>query len=87
MCKEYFLQISVESILVFIALQNYAKLIKNTLYTCKQPLMMASEGSESARDNFSKFIHQFQLETKILIQKYERVLFKLYKQNVSLQFN
>ena len=35
-------------------------------YICKQPLMMAYETSESARDNFDKFIHQFQPETKTL---------------------
>ena len=49
--------------------------------------MMAYEGPESARDNFGKFIHQFQRETKTLIRKLERVLIKLYWQNVSLQFN
>ena len=39
----------------------------NTPYTRKRPLMMDSEGSESARDNFGKFIYQFQPETKTLI--------------------
>ena len=29
-----------------------------------QPLMMAYGRSESARDNFGKFLHQFQPETK-----------------------
>ena len=43
------------------------------------PLMMAYEGSESARDNFGKFIHQFQPETKTLTWKLERSLIKLYK--------
>ena len=43
--------------------------LKNTLYTCKQPLMMAYEGSESAPDNFGKFIHQLQSETKTLLRK------------------
>ena len=33
--------------------------------------MMAYEGSESVRDNFGKFIHQFQPETKTLIRKLE----------------
>ena len=60
---------------------------KNTLYTCKQPLMMAYEGSESAWDNFGKFIHQFQPETKTLIRKLEKILIKLYRQNVPLLFN
>ena len=36
--------------------------------------MMAYEGSESARDNFGKFIHQFQPESKKLIRKLERIL-------------
>ena len=49
--------------------------------------MMAYERSESARDNFGKFIHQFQTETKTLIRKLERILIKLYRQNVSLLFN
>ena len=31
--------------------------------------MMAHEGSESAWDNFGKFIHQFQPENKTLIKK------------------
>ena len=46
----------------------------NTPYTSKQPLMMAYEGSESARDNFEKFIYQFQLESKTLIRKLEMIL-------------
>ena len=49
--------------------------------------MMAYEGSESARDNFVKFIDQFQPETKTLIKKLERVLNKLYRQNLSWLFN
>ena len=49
--------------------------------------MMAYERSESARDNFSRFIHQFQPETKTLIRKFERILIKLYGHNVSLLFN
>ena len=40
--------------------------------------MMAYEGSENARDNFGKFIHQLQPETKTLIRKLERILIKLY---------
>ena len=47
---------------------------------------MAYEKLENARDNFGKFIHQLQPETKILIRKLERTL-KLYWQNVSLLFN
>ena len=49
--------------------------------------MMAYKGSKSTRDNFGKFIHQFQPETKTLIRKLERILIKLYRQNVSLLFN
>ena len=40
--------------------------------------MMAYEESESTRDNFGKFIYQFQPETKTLIRKFERILNKLY---------
>ena len=60
---------------------------KTTLYTRKQPLMIAYEGSESARDNFCKLIYQFQPETETLIRKLERILIKLYTLNVSLLFN
>ena len=49
--------------------------------------MMAYETFESARDNFGKFIHKFQPETKTLIRKLERILIKLNWQNVSLLFN
>ena len=49
--------------------------------------MMAYERSESARDNFGKFIHQFQPETKTLLRKLERIQIKLYRLNVSLLFN
>ena len=42
--------------------------------------LLAYERSESARDNFGKFIHQFQPETKTLIGKLERILIKLYRQ-------
>ena len=59
----------------------------HTPYTSKQPLVMAYEGSESARDNFGRFIYQFQPETKTLSRKLERILNKLYRQNLSLSFN
>ncbi len=42
---------------------------------------------KSARENFGKFIHQFQLETLTLFGKLERILIKLYRQNLSLLFN
>ena len=48
--------------------------------------MMAYERYESARQNFGKFIHRFQPETKTL-RKLEGILIKLYRQNVSLLFN
>ena len=41
--------------------------------------MMAYKGSESAWDNFGKFIYQFQPETKTLIWKLEMILNKLYR--------
>ena len=44
---------------------------KSTLYTCKQPLMIAYEWFESTQDNFSKFIYQFQPKTKTLVWKPE----------------
>ena len=49
--------------------------------------MMSYKEFESARDNFGKFLHQFQPETKTLIWKLERILIKLYRKNVSLLFN
>ena len=48
---------------------------------------MAYEMSECARDNFDKFIHQFQPETKTLLRKHEKILIKSYRQNVSSLFN
>ena len=53
------------------------------LFQKEQPLMIAYESSESTRKNFGKFIHKFQPETKTLIRKLERILIKLYWQNVS----
>ena len=44
--------------------------------------MMAYEKCENARENFGKFIHQFQPETKTLIRKLEMILIKLYRQNI-----
>ena len=48
----------------------------------KQPLMI-----ESGRDNFGKFIYQFPPETKTFIRKLDRILDRLYRQNLSLIFN
>ena len=45
------------------------------------------ERSESSRNNFGKFIHQFQPERKTLIKKLERILTELYRQNLSLLFD
>ena len=50
-------------------------------------LMMTYKSAKSTQDNFGKFIYQFQPETKTLIGKLERILIKLYRQNVSLLFN
>ena len=49
--------------------------------------MMAHERVQNAWDNFCKFLHLFQPETKTLTRKLERILIKLYRQNVSLLFN
>ena len=48
---------------------------------------MTYEGSESAWDNFGKFIYQFRPETKTLIRKLEKILNKFYRQNLYLLFN
>ena len=48
---------------------------------------MADERPKSARHNTGKSIHQFQPETKTLSRKSERILIKLYRQNVLLLFN
>ena len=48
---------------------------------------MAYERSKRACDNFGKFIYQFRPKTNILIRKLERILIKLYRQNVSLLYN
>ena len=53
-------------------------------YPYRQPLMMTYEESESARDNFGKFIYQFHPETKTIIGKFERILNKLCTQSLSL---
>ena len=45
------------------------------------------ERFESARDNFGKFINQFQPKTETLDRKLERILIKLFTQHVSLLFN
>ena len=47
-------------------------LLRNTLDTCKQSLMMVFEKSESFRDNFGKFIYQLQPEAKTLVRKLEK---------------
>ena len=49
--------------------------------------MMAYERSKSTGDNFGKFIHQFQRETKTLIRKLERIIIKFYRQSVFLLSN
>ena len=49
--------------------------------------MMVYEKSESARKNLGKFIYQHQPKTKKLVRKIERILMKLYWQNVYLLFD
>ena len=44
-----------------------------------ETLMMAYEKFENAWDNFGKFLHQLQPETKKLIRKLERILIKVYR--------
>ena len=46
--------------------------------------MMAYETPESTQDNFGKFIDRLQPKTKTLVRKLERILIKLYRQNLSL---
>ena len=36
-------------------------------------MMMASEGSKNARDNFGKFIHPCQPDTQTVIRKLEKI--------------
>ena len=48
---------------------------------------MAYDWSESAWDNFGKFLYQLQPKTKTFVTKLENILMKLYRQNVSLLFN
>ena len=52
-----------------------------------QPLMMAYEWFKIALENFGKFIHKFQPESKTRISKLERIILELCRQNVSLLFN
>ena len=82
-----FIQLGVCIFLLYYKKFSYSFKKNNTPYTSKQPLMMAYDGSESAWNNFGKFIHQFQPETKTLIRKLERILNKLYRQNLTLLFN
>ena len=49
--------------------------------------MMVCKGSQIARENFGKFIYQLQPKTETLLRKVERILIRLYRQNVALLFN
>ena len=49
-------------------------------------LMMACERYGSARDNFDEFNIKHQRKTKTLVRKREKILLKLYRQNMSLLF-
>ena len=44
--------------------------------------MMAYKESKSAEDNFGKFIYKLQPKSKALVRRLERILIKIYKQNV-----
>ena len=55
--------------------QNVFK--KYNLNIGKQTLMIAYERSESAGDNFAKFIYQLQPKTKALVRKLEKDLNKI----------
>ena len=54
-------------------------------FSCKQLLKIIYERSETAHDNFGKFIHQFQPETKTLIGKHDRIL-KNYIDKICLYY-
>ena len=89
---EWVLRCKLESLRCIISCLERVEVLRPTYtlfspYTSKQPLMMVCEGSESAQNNFGKFIHQFQPETKTLIRKLKRIVYKLYWQNLSLLFN
>ena len=43
---------------------------------------MAYDRSKSGRDNIGKFIHQFLAEIKTLFRKLEKILIKLFRENV-----
>ena len=49
--------------------------------------MIVYERSEGARNNFGKFISQFQPKIETFLRNPERILIKLYRQNMSLLFN
>ena len=72
-------------------LYNFIKILSSSLISVLVSgwnwWMMTYERFENAWDNFDKFFHQFQPETKTLIRKLEGILIKLYRQNVSLLFN
>ena len=60
---------------------NYNKEKTNTLNTEAHNVhnkLKNSLSTQLLQDNFGKFIHQFQPETKTLIRKLERILIKLY---------
>ena len=64
--------------------QNLQQLFQEILLCTS---MITYERFETARNNFGKFLYQFQPETERLIRKLERILIKLYRHNVSLLFN
>ena len=72
--------LSLIQLCVYVILQCYKKLkilLKNSLYSCKKPLIIANKRSKNAWGNFGKFINQLQPKTKTLVRKLERILIKL----------
>ena len=66
--------------------QKYkCRLVKRQINYNKEKIntLMVYERSKSAPDDFGKVIYQFQSKTKTLLRKLERILIKLYRQNVS----
>ena len=68
-------------------LKKLENIFKKQSLLLQTTLVMVYEGSKSVLDNFSKFIYQLQPKTKTLAKKLERILIKLYRQNVSSLFN
>ena len=66
-----------------IVIENLKPSLKKLSLDFQKTLMRAKGRSKSARENFGKFIYQLQPKTKTLVRKLERILIKLYRQNLS----